>query len=58
MRDLSMASASIPRIKRFIRSISAREAGRATDRVLLMEDASQSLDYLRRRAEETLPSPY
>jgi phosphotransferase system enzyme I (PtsI) len=58
MRDLSMASASIPRIKRFIRSISAREAGRATDRVLRMEDASESLSYLRRRATETLPGPY
>lgn len=58
MRDLSMAASSIPRIKRFIRSISAREAGRATDRVLLMEDASQSLAYLRKRATETLPSPY
>ncbi len=58
MRDLSMASSTIPKIKRFIRSISAQEAGRATDIVLAKEDASQALDFLSQRAREIDPELY
>ncbi len=58
MRDLSMASATIPKIKRFIRSISAVEAGRATDAVLGLADATASQEFLHRRAREIDPALY
>ncbi|MDC3378914.1 phosphoenolpyruvate--protein phosphotransferase [Planctomycetota bacterium] len=58
MRDLSMASSSIPKIKRFIRSISALEAGRAMDSVLGMEQADHSRQFLQQRAGEIDPELY
>ena len=58
MRDLSMASSTIPKIKRFIRSISLQEAGRAIDVVLRQEDASTCLEFLRKRASEIDPELY
>ena len=58
MRDLSMASSTIPKIKRFIRAISLQEAGRAIDVVLKKEDASSCLEFLRARASEIEPELY
>ncbi|MEZ6184414.1 MAG: phosphoenolpyruvate--protein phosphotransferase [Planctomycetota bacterium] len=58
MRDLSMTSSTIPRVKRFIRSISALEAGRTIDKVLAQETATESLDLLLLRAQEIDPELY
>jgi phosphotransferase system enzyme I (PtsI) len=58
MRDLSMASSTIPKIKRFIRAISLQEAGRAIDVVLRKEDATACLEFLRQRASEIEPELY
>lgn len=58
MRDLSMTSSTIPRVKRFIRSISALEAGRTIDKVLAQETATESLDLLLLRAQEIDPDLY
>ncbi|MCA8925249.1 MAG: phosphoenolpyruvate--protein phosphotransferase [Planctomycetes bacterium] len=58
MRDLSMTSSTIPRVKRFIRSISALEAGRTIDKVLAQETATESLDMLLLRAQEIDPELY
>ena len=58
MRDLSMASSSIPKIKRFIRSISANEAGRAIDVVLNKHKSTESLEYLHQRARAIDPLLY
>lgn len=55
MRDLSMAPALIPRIKRFVRATSAQEAGRAVDQVLQFEDAQGTLTFLDRQAREIDP---
>jgi len=58
MRDLSMASATIPKIKRFIRSISAMQAGRAIDAVLSKEDATECRAFLHEQAKEIAPELY
>lgn len=55
LRDLSMAPALIPRIKRFIRSISGAEAGRAIDDVLKLDDARRTLDLLGQLAKQIDP---
>jgi phosphotransferase system enzyme I (PtsI) len=55
MRDLSMAPSLIPKIKRFIRSITAVEAGRAVDEVLQHQAARETRDYLGRRARDLDP---
>ena len=55
LRDLSMAPASIPRIKKLIRSISAREATRVADTVLTFPDAGAAKSYLQKRAAEYVP---
>jgi len=56
LRDFSMAPSLIPKIKRFIRSVTAVEAGRAVDAVLKIEDASHTLEYLEQRAREIDPA--
>jgi len=56
MRDLSMAPALIPRIKRFVRATSAQEAGRTVDRVLQLEDARGTLEFLDHQAREIDPA--
>jgi phosphotransferase system enzyme I (PtsI) len=58
MRDLSMASSTIPKIKRFIRRISALEAGRAVDSVLGIQNATETLEYLHEKARELDPALY
>lgn len=58
MRDLSMASSTIPKIKRFIRSISALEAGHAVDAVLGIRNATETLEYLHARARAIDPALY
>lgn len=55
LRDLSMAPSLIPRIKRFVRSITAIEAGRAMDEVLTHGDSTLNRAYLGRRARELDP---
>ncbi|MGE0713170.1 MAG: phosphoenolpyruvate--protein phosphotransferase [Planctomycetota bacterium] len=55
LRDLSMAPSLIPKIKRFIRSITAIEAGRAVDEVLNHQTASETTEYLVRRARDLDP---
>jgi phosphoenolpyruvate-protein phosphotransferase (PTS system enzyme I) len=58
MRDLSMASATIPKIKRFIRSISGLEAGHAVDAVMSIRNATEALEYLHKRAQAIDPALY
>jgi phosphoenolpyruvate-protein phosphotransferase (PTS system enzyme I) len=55
MRDLSMAPSLIPRIKRFVRSITAIEAGRDMDQVLTHSTAGDNRGYLGRRARDLDP---
>jgi phosphotransferase system enzyme I (PtsI) len=55
MRDLSMAPASIPKIKRLIRSISAKEAARVADVVLTFQDSSTARSFLQKRAADYVP---
>ncbi|RMG11439.1 MAG: phosphoenolpyruvate--protein phosphotransferase [Planctomycetota bacterium] len=56
MRDLSMAPSLIPKIKRFIRSITAVDAGKAVDTMLGLHDATETLEYLDARAREIDPA--
>ena len=53
-----MASSTIPKIKRFIRSISALEAGHAVDAVLGIRNATETLEYLHARARAIDPALY
>lgn len=55
LRDLSMAPSLIPKIKRFIRSITAIEAGRVVDEVLNHSAATQTAAYLVERARDLDP---
>jgi phosphotransferase system enzyme I (PtsI) len=55
LRDLSMAPASIPKIKRLIRSISAKDATRVADTVLTFHDASTAKSFLEKRAAAIVP---
>jgi len=55
LRDLSMAPSLIPRIKRFVRSITAIEAGRDMDQVLTHDSATTNREYLGRRARDLDP---
>ncbi|MBL4847647.1 MAG: phosphoenolpyruvate--protein phosphotransferase [Planctomycetes bacterium] len=55
LRDLSMAPSLIPRIKRFIRSITAIEAGRDMDQVLTHSSSTRNREYLGRRARDLDP---
>lgn len=58
LRDLSMAPASIPKIKKLIRSISVKEAGRVTDQVLTFQDSEPAKSFLRARAIELVPEMF
>jgi phosphotransferase system enzyme I (PtsI) len=55
MRDLSMAPASIPKIKKLIRSISVKDATRVVDTVLTFPDSEPAKSFLRARATEIVP---
>lgn len=55
LRDLSMAPSLIPRIKRFVRSITAIEAGRDMDQVLTHSSSTRNREYLGRRARDLDP---
>jgi phosphotransferase system enzyme I (PtsI) len=58
MRDLSMAPASIPKIKKLIRSISAKDASRVVDTVLTFQDADAAKSFLRAKAMEVVPEMF
>jgi len=55
LRDLSMAPASIPKIKKLIRSISVKDAARVVDQVLSFQDSEPAKSFLRARAAEIVP---
>jgi phosphotransferase system enzyme I (PtsI) len=55
LRDLSMAPASIPKIKRLIRMISVKESTRVVDQVLTFQDSDAAKSFLRARAQELVP---
>jgi phosphoenolpyruvate-protein phosphotransferase (PTS system enzyme I) len=55
LRDLSMAPASIPKIKKLIRSISVKDAARVVDQVLTFQDSEPAKSFLRARAVEIVP---
>ena len=58
IRDLSMAPGSILKIKKLIRSISAKEANRVVDNVLTFQDGETAKSYLRARAVEFFPEMF
>jgi phosphotransferase system enzyme I (PtsI) len=58
LRDLSMAPASIPKIKKLIRSISIKDASRVTDTVLTFQDSEPVKSFLRARAQEIVPEMF
>jgi phosphotransferase system enzyme I (PtsI) len=58
LRDLSMAPASIPKIKKLIRSISVKDAARVVDTVLTFQDSEPVKSFLRARAQEIVPEMF
>ena len=58
LRDLSMAPASIPKIKKLIRSISVKDAARVVDTVLTFQDSEPAKSFLRARATEIVPEMF
>lgn len=58
IRDLSMAPGSISKIKKLIRSISAKDASRVVDTVLTFQDGDTAKSYLRARAVEIFPEMF
>jgi phosphotransferase system enzyme I (PtsI) len=58
LRDLSMAPASIPKIKKLIRSISVKDAARVIDTVLTFQDSAPAKSFLRQRAMEIVPEMF
>jgi signal transduction protein with GAF and PtsI domain len=53
-----MAPASIPKIKKLIRSISVKDAARVVDTVLTFQDSEPVKSFLRARAQEIVPEMF
>jgi phosphoenolpyruvate-protein phosphotransferase (PTS system enzyme I) len=58
LRTLSVTSASIPRVKRMVRSVSTDQCERVARKVLTFDSESEVAAYLRERARTIVPEAF